>query len=102
MFLITRSPCVVSWLAVAVLLPPAVAAQSAQRSALVGRGTDASGAPLVGARVTLSGAAALGGARTIGTDEDGRYRFVALLPGRYVLAAEADGFQRATHPELPL
>jgi hypothetical protein len=77
-------------------------AQTAQRSALVGRVVDPSGAPLPGAPVTLSGGAALGGARTAVTDNDGRYRFLALLPGEYVLSARADGFQRAIHPEMRL
>ncbi len=78
------------------------AAQTAQRSALVGRVTDPSGAPVAGARVTLSGAAALGGARAIDADDDGRYRFLALLPGAYVLSVEAAGFQPVSHPELRL
>ena len=38
-------------------------AQTAQRSALIGQVTDPSGAPLVGARVTLSGAASTKGPR---------------------------------------
>jgi hypothetical protein len=79
-----------------------VSAQTAQRSALIGRVTDPSGAPIAGARVTLSGGAALGGARTSDTDEQGRYRFLALLPGPYVLSAEADGFQGATQADLRL
>ena len=77
-------------------------AQTAQRSALVGRVTDPSGAPLAGARVTLSGAAALGGARTYTIDTDGYYRFLALLPGDYQLSAEADGFQPVTRGGLRL
>lgn len=81
---------------------PTASAQTAQRSALVGRVIDPSGAPLLGARVTISGAAALGGARTSETDDAGRYRFLALLPGAYMLSAEADGFQRAIHPEFRL
>lgn len=77
-------------------------AQTAQRSALVGRVTDATGAPIARARVTVSGDAALGGPQTIDTDVDGRYRFAALLPGTYVLSAEADGFQPTRQPALRL
>ena len=50
----------------------------------------------------LSGAGALGGARTQAVDNDGHYRFLALLPGDYQLSAEADGFRPVTRGGLRL
>jgi hypothetical protein len=96
-----RSPAPSALLLVLLLWHPAFA-QSAQRSALTGRVVDGTGAVLAGARVTLDGPAALGGPRTLETGTDGTYRFTGLLPGSYVLTAEADAFQRLVRDGLTL
>ena len=77
-------------------------AQTAQRSAIVGRVVDGTNAPLEHATVLLGGPSVLGGERRVSTDRDGRYRFDALLPGLYDVAAEAPGLQRQMKQAPPL
>src|SRR5678816_3115671 len=43
----------------------------------------ASGAPIPGATITISGPALIGGPRRLTTGDDGRYEAVELPPGRY-------------------
>ncbi|HET6862180.1 MAG TPA: carboxypeptidase regulatory-like domain-containing protein, partial [Pyrinomonadaceae bacterium] len=54
--------------------------------------TDSTGGVIPGATVTLTGEK-LGEKRTATTDEEGRYNFAALQPGRFVLKIERQGFQ---------
>jgi outer membrane receptor protein involved in Fe transport len=56
-----------------------------------GRVADGTGAALGGVTVTLGGPA-LQGFRTTTADGDGRFRFLALPPGRYKLKASLNGF----------
>ena len=67
-------------------------AQVVQTSLLAGRVFDASGAVIQQAEVTLRGPFLLNGERRTRTNERGRYRFPALLPGTYRLTASAPGF----------
>ena len=53
---------------------------------------DPSSAPIAGTTVTLTNEGS-GFVRTNATDNEGRYRFVALPPGRYSLKTEAPGFK---------
>jgi iron complex outermembrane receptor protein len=64
----------------------------AQTSMLNGRITDAAGAALSGATVTLSGRSSA----TTAADAEGRFSFASLAPGRYLLRVEASGFSTHT------
>ncbi len=67
-----------------------VAAQQTE-SRIVGRVTDASGAVLPGATVTIT-SAQTGAVRTVVTDAEGRYVVTNLSPGQYEVAGQLDGF----------
>jgi Carboxypeptidase regulatory-like domain len=60
-----------------------------------GRVTDASGALIPGATVTISNAQT-GTLRTVTANEDGLYSASALLPADYDVTAEKDGFSKVT------
>src|SRR5690349_1309963 len=77
-------------LAVLVLLTCAVVA-SAQDGVITGKVTDTSGAPLPGVTLTVTSAAVMG-ARSQVTDDQGSYRFGLLPPGTYTLKLELVGF----------
>ena len=66
--------------------------QSGTTGAIEGKVTDEQGAPLPGAQVKLSSPDLIGGAQTKVTNAEGKYRFVALLRGTYVLEATMAGF----------
>ncbi len=76
----------------------AVPAQAQQKTGafVSGQVVDQAGAPVAGARVTLS-SSSTGYSRTITTEADGRYRFPSVPFGAYELTATADGF-RAIEP----
>src|SRR5260370_30000898 len=57
--------------------------------------TDPSGAPVAGAKLSLTNEDS-GVNRAVIADTEGRYRFPALAPGRYVLKTEAVGFRTAS------
>jgi protocatechuate 3,4-dioxygenase beta subunit len=67
---------------------PALYADGAQTGTLEGRVLDASGSPLSGVAINLSGPQ--GGASTV-TDEDGNFRFGLLVPGEYTVGATLEG-----------
>lgn len=77
-------------------------AQSAQRSSIEGVVTDQQGAVVAGASVTLSGDRLLGGARTVTTDLEGRYRIGGLLPGTYDAVATAAGLAGSSRVGIQL
>jgi iron complex outermembrane recepter protein len=68
-----------------------VVATLAEAQSLTGRVVDPQGGVVVGAEVKLSGAL-LAAQRTTRTDDDGRYAFDRVTPGRYTLRAESPGF----------
>jgi len=72
-------------------------AQTASTGALTGTISDASGAVVVGATVTLT-SLDTGQARTTTTMADGTYKFSLLAPGNYRVRIEAGGFKRAVIP----
>src|SRR5688500_9698931 len=76
----------------AVLLPVAASAQ-VDRATLTGVVRDASDAVLPKARVTVT-SLATGVATTVTTSNEGVYLVLNLLPGEYLVQAEAPGFQR--------
>ena len=85
-------------LCVAGLFGEPLAAQTTYGS-IAGTVTDASGAAIADAQVTLTN---LGTAekRVAQSGADGLYDFVNLLPGRYSILAEKTGFKRITRPEV--
>ncbi|HJR58981.1 MAG TPA: TonB-dependent receptor [Vicinamibacterales bacterium] len=79
----------------ALLLSPLPAlAQIGQTATLTGTVTDATGAILPGATVTVTGESLMGGSRSVTTDANGSYRFPALPPGRYKVTAELPSFKK--------
>src|SRR5688572_6716456 len=77
-------------LAVLGITAPA-AAQGEASAAVNGIITDAQGGVLPGVTVTLRNVES-GTVRTTVTEADGQYRIAGLLPGRYDLTAELQGF----------
>lgn len=67
----------------------ALYAQLLSTGNVVGRVIDASGDPIPGVTVTLTG---IGAPQTFVTSNDGEYRFRNLAPGRYQVGAELAGF----------
>ena len=85
-----------SLIAAALLLSPLPAlAQIGQTATLTGTVTDATGAVLPGATVTVAGDTLIGGTRSATTDANGTYRFPALPPGRYMVTTEMPSFRKA-------
>src|SRR5579863_6939093 len=78
----------------AFLCLPSLMAQSAGTSALAGTITDASGAAIPNATVTITNNGT-GQSRTTTTGADGTYRFTLLPPGNYKVAFSATGFKTA-------
>jgi Carboxypeptidase regulatory-like domain len=78
----------------------AVLAQS-DSAVLSGRVTDASGAVVVGASVSVSNVET-GASNQIRTNEAGLYSFSALRPGIYRVAVRASGFRQAVRDGLVL
>jgi hypothetical protein len=88
-----RTKVLTLFAAVVLLGPPLALAQIGQTASLTGTVTDATGAILPGATVTVSGEALIGGTRVAVSDENGVYRFPALPPGVYKVMAELSGFK---------
>ncbi|HLX43787.1 MAG TPA: TonB-dependent receptor, partial [Bryobacteraceae bacterium] len=58
-----------------------------------GNVTDATGAAIANAKVTITSPNLIGGARTINSDASGAYRFLELPPGTYTVRFEKEGFK---------
>src|SRR5712692_11482862 len=85
---------------VAVLLaPPKVSAQTT--ATILGTITDQSGGAVPEAKITITNLDT-GQSRTLTTDDQGRYHAPALNPGRYKVAAAAQGFEGAVQPDITL
>ncbi len=63
------------------------------RGSITGRVTDVAGATVAGARVTVTNVE-MNTSTTARADEDGNYSVFYLLPGRYSVTAEAQGFKK--------
>lgn len=61
---------------------------------LLGTVKDSSGAPILGATVTITDAAKNAVVRTLTTNEDGQYSAPLLQPGLYDVSAESPGFKK--------
>jgi outer membrane receptor protein involved in Fe transport len=84
-----------------VLVAAAAFAQDPATAVLVGRVTDASGAPVVGAHVKAV-REGTGLSRETVTDSDGGYVLTGLAPSAYSVSIEAGGFAPRTFPRLAL
>jgi hypothetical protein len=69
-----------------------VLGQGETTSAIQGQATDATGAVVAGAIVTITGLDT-GSKRSLKTDENGRFNFPQLKPGAYRVEIEAQGFE---------
>src|SRR2546425_8597675 len=76
----------------AVCLPISARGQAVSTGTVVGQVSDASGAAIVGATVTLTDKAT-NTPRATTTNEAGRYIFVNVIPGAYDLAVSKTGFR---------
>ena len=82
------------------LLTSSMRGQNAQGT-IVGHITDASGASVAGATVTLT-SVDTAVTRTFTTTSTGDYQFLALNPGHYALSADMNGFQKQLASNLTL
>src|SRR5919107_5551420 len=74
------------------LVVPVAAQQTAVRGNLAGTVSDATGAVIPDAKVTVTGAQ---DTRSTTTDAEGRFTVQGLLPGRYDVKVEKQGFKVA-------
>lgn len=79
-------------LALVVLASGLAYGQSGTTGAIEGKVTDEGGVPLPGAEVKVSSPDLIGGAQSKLTNAEGRFRFVALTRGTYVIEASMAGF----------
>src|SRR5579864_1089491 len=79
----------------------AVASAQSGNADITGVVKDPSGAPVANATLSLTNQDS-GVARSVVADADGRYRFSAILPGRYSLKTEATGFRPETITDIVL
>lgn len=75
-----------------VAAPARVLAQGETTSSILGQVTDATGAAIPRAAVTIA-SRDTGLKRSARTDEEGRFNFPQLQPGTYAVRVEADGFE---------
>ena len=75
-------------------------AQAQTTGSITGVVTDASGAVLPGATITLSGERLIGGPQTQVSDTSGTYRFDRLVPGNYNVKFELQGFRNVERPDV--
>jgi len=84
----------------AILLAAPLAHAQVTTGSITGSVTDASGAVLPGATVTLSGERLIGGPQTQVSDTNGSYRFDRLAPGAYGVKFELQGFRNVERPDV--
>jgi Carboxypeptidase regulatory-like domain len=80
-------------------MPITASAQGETTSAIVGQVSDASGAGVAGASVTIVNAAT-GLRRAAITGESGRFDFAQLSPGTYLVKVQAEGFEPAKNDDV--
>ena len=81
--------------------PPAYAQGGTATATLSGRASDDTQGVLPGVTITVTNLAT-NQTRTVVTNEEGRFTFPALQPGRYSMSAELPGFATFLRPELTL
>jgi hypothetical protein len=74
------------------LFPADTLAQGETTSAIGGRVTDATDAPISGTKVTITNSDT-GLQRRVKTDDEGRFNFPQLKPGTYLVSVQAEGFE---------
>jgi len=79
----------------------AVVAAQGTTGSIAGFVTDESKSALPGATVTIKNVDT-GQSRVLTTDEQGRYRADALVPGKYAITVELSGFRTAQYQDVPL
>ncbi len=84
------------------LLNPLLVSQSKENGAFDGKIVIEGDQPLPGVTVTAINTSGAGAKRITVTDENGRFRFPALLPGVYDLEAQLEGFQTAKREGIRL
>jgi hypothetical protein len=84
------------------LLSPLLVSQSKENGAFEGKITIENDQPLPGVTVTAINTSGAGAKRVAVTDENGRFRFPALMPGVYDLEAQLEGFQSARREGIRL
>jgi len=77
---------------VALFCPSKALPQGETTSAIIGQVSDASGAPVPNAKVTVTNKDT-GLRRSASTDDSGRFNFPQLKPGPYSVKVEAEGFE---------
>jgi hypothetical protein len=82
------------------LLPEAAFSQGETTSAIIGQVSDASGAAVPGAVVTVTNKET-GLKRSAKTDDSGRFNFPQLKPGAYSVKVEAEGFEPQQNDAVP-
>ena len=91
-FLLSRAVVLVVLMIAASIFPARAFAQGETTSAIVGEVTDATGAVVPGASITITNQET-GLKRSATTDDAGRFNFPQLKPGTYSVKVEAQGFQ---------
>jgi hypothetical protein len=76
--------------------------QSKETGALQGTITLEDGNAIPGVLVTLSAEKIVGAAKTTLTNAEGKYRFVGLPPGTYILSASLEGFASAKQTDIKI
>jgi len=84
----------------AVFLATPLASAQVTTGSIAGVVTDASGAVLPGATITLSGDRLIGGPQTQVSDTTGAYRFDRLVPGAYTVKFELQGFRNVERQDI--
>jgi hypothetical protein len=92
-FLLLRAAVLVVLTIAASIFPAKALAQGETTSAIVGQVTDATGAVVPGASITITNQET-GLKRSATSDDGGRFNFPQLKPGAYSVKVEAQGFQR--------
>jgi hypothetical protein len=81
-------------------LPEAAFSQGETTSAIIGQVSDASGAAVPNASLTVTNKET-GLKRTVKSDDSGRFNFPQLKPGAYSVKVEAEGFEPQQHDAVP-
>jgi Carboxypeptidase regulatory-like domain len=82
--------------------PTTVLAQGGDSGQIVGYVFDQTGSPLGGVKVTASSDTQIGGKKTAYTNEEGRFRFPQLIPGRFQVKVEAPRLQTVVQENIPV
>ena len=69
---------------------------------LKGEVVDQADQPMAGVGLTLTGDNMIGGAKSLTTGEDGRFRFLGLSPGTYRMDVEKEGFKTIIRQNLSI